>query len=1523
MSKGNRENLPRVNFFDGQRVTETDLDIEQIHHRSIASNIIVDFHKSGVVKDRIFDSRILLDTSAPGNYSEGDSENISRENIESGLFDGLPINVDRQPEDITYGNRLEISSEGLNIGGRTKAKVLILGLKFSSIKTGGELCFEIVEFEKNQTKLTRNYYTKIISVFFNNFSGGTGKTEFSVSATSLNTAGKSGKIVIKEAEPLKAFARTAMFEQIESPNIGLSNFITSSQTMSIEDEIRKALGTSYNFEELYFELSSSKDFLFKPYADQTISYGQKFLAKTNNIQKVDLLLYVERDDDAAPGSKFDFSGEIVFSIHKLREDISCITDPNPNNLIDFDPDPSPIAEVSYSQEDLESMGIRLGKDPTVVSIDFSSTLIADPNIDPIIKVDSYYAFMVTRRGGNSSGTIGIPAGYYKPARKNSNGQDLDPEERFGRQHYRLVEFDPQNSIYVDYHDLSMWCVVHSDSIEVTAGSAYSTDGMPISLPKVVDYVGSTKIPLFTKDIALKNVASGDKNFLALYREDKFTSPATHPRTGNFVNTRIEDAASLAILSEAELDESLEDGPLLLGRIIDNNTRDAEMISGESNLPGEYEKNYITIINPPSKLLSENLIGRVFVPDNDCSCNSRYRIVSTECSIAILGDLNDDSQYDNEDINLLLDLVGNTIGTPTTDRKILGGEISLVDFVKADLNDDKTIDGDDIEILENAVDGYVNFSAEQEVSVLRIFLENILEENDFPTIFSTEDFATTSLSGETAATSSEVSFLVETEEDGLAIRAGDTVRISSASVDSGDYIIVQKTFDPNNLSVTLSVSDYSGGEVEFSGSSGFDIVIVSETPVNIFADNKQLLSVPFEKKNWSIIFFGANHSESQIDVCDLRRFVETNLLEEKTSHCLCEAPACIQPEVCGPYLKNQKVLSDDLYIPNGEIYQAPGVPYHGDIEFANISIPLPPGSIDDCQIDLYTNFIKSYAGTCKTASGYPAMRFSDGTYVGCEDDGGETDITKGRVKISQSIASLHVDAFVDGYAVDGYADESEASTSNEIIRESFVDYTYPSSSGFSDWPILDPSGGTYFTITTSSAINSTADFMLETITSAKRTGGIQYPHSLVPDLSGDFVLDFTASRTAWPGDSLSAGNVKFFSELVIVNDDGTTCTLKMGWRVSFGSKTELFYSGEIKDSSTGSIISDFDRSIEAKDDLGDSVNFRFRRTGEAVFGMYFDKTMVDENSIDGKFIKIGGTPSLVPGSGDAKTNFYMEQAANPNAGVIFSGKVFDVNIRYNLDSEDQTDLDTVLVSRDSSTAEITRINLGFPILLSQRTNIVSAYMELTTADAYVGSDSFNIIPLEVLNADNLGKIIDYPITENNSIISSFTPGPLAQGETIQVDITPMAVYFLSRTGHLPGFSKAVILEPSSDANSELRLQNNISFVIEYEDLNSGVIFKVGASIDASTGIVSFNTKNILYDSANPANRTILSFGVYLKKSGFRNNDIVIGISDLDKLGIGTCKDEAVILEDDLCFFIAGDTATGTFVQGPFPCYFHLP
>jgi hypothetical protein len=1520
MAKANREKLSRVNFFDGQRVTEADLDDEQIHHRGLVSSLTKDFHGSGIVRDRLFESYVLLDTGDPGAYLGDNEENESEFVINSGTYDGRAIFLDRQPSDTVYGNRLEIEASGLDVGGRLTTKVLIIGAAFSSLSDTGELVSEVIEFNENVTKVTENYYTRVVAVFFNNFSGGTGRTENSLSEQSLNLLTDDGKIVIREAEPFKVFARTQTSFQTSSPSIELANFITSSEELSIEDEIKEGLGSVYNFNDLYFELEAQEEVTFSVDGDQTTSYGQKFLAKADNIQKIDLLFSVERDEDAHSGEEYFFSGDIVISIHKLSTDIQCVTDPHPDNLIDFDPEPSPIMEMSYSQEDLEALGYKLDDTPKVVSFDFSGTLIADPGIEPSLEVGEYYAVLISRRGDNRTGTIVMQKGYDKASRKIGNGQTLNVIESFGKQTTRFIEFDPNNLVYVDDMDSSLWFVVHSDTVEVTDGIAYTDDGFLVVLPKTEEYVGSTEISSFMRDVALADVSEGTDNLVVLQRQDNFETPGIHPRTGNFVNTRVQDSPSISVMSTDEWESVDADyPPILLARVQDNNVREAQDITGTFDLPGLVASSEIIFVDPDSDMINENLINRVITPDLDCECNARYRIVGVTCEKAYAGDLNGDEEITTSDIVDLLNVVGNTINTETTERRILGGELDLVDFIKSDLNEDGTVDGFDIELIEDAVDGYTNFTVEESFNVLTLKLENILEEDDYPVLF--ED---TSSSGTTESQEDIVNFVTDEENQALAIRIGDQVVIPSDSSDAGVYLVYSKTVDETGVGVTLSVTDTDGEEVSFSGSSaGFDVIITSGTRVNLFADNLKLLNVPFEEKNWAISYIGAPHQSEFVDVCDLRRYVETNFIEEFEEVCVCDEDPCIETGDCTPQYKNQKVLADDLFIPSGEIYKEPGVPYHGDIEYSTITIPLPPGTIDDCEIDLYTNFIKAGSGKCKTESGYPAMKYSDGTYVGCEDSGAETDITKGKVKITQCIASLYVDAFVDGYAVDGYADEEDVSTSAEVIAENFTDHTYPNTSGFSEWAPSPPLS--YLVASAASGSNEPVFFDLETINAGERYARISQP-SASDNISGDFVIDIRMSRTIWDENELKFGKVGFFTSLVITNDDGTESTLKLGWRQTAYQNVELFYSGEIVDTTAGTVVSDFDFSVEAGDDLGDEIRFRLRRVNEAVFAMYFDDTLLDfSENFTGQLVRIGTAPDVQPGAGDARAHVEMAQYDNPNVGVIYATTLHDMVIRYDYSSVSSAEEESVVLSRDSD-GLIDRTTVTFPMLLTQRTNIVSATLSMTVADevdAASAVESFNIIPYDILNADNLGTLIDYPLEENDSFIVTFEPGEAVTGSTIDVDVTSLAIYYLSQSGHLPGFYKALIIEPSATAEASLTILPSITLTVEYEDITTGVVFKVGTNLDPSTGIVSLQTKNILYDSLNEANRTVLKFGVHLKKSGFMNDDVIIGIKDLARIGIGTCIDETDFEEDELCFFIAGSTATGTFVEGPFPCYFHLP
>ena len=1525
MAKANRQRPARVNFFDGQRVTESDLDAEQIHHRSLQSDSVKDFHASGIVRDRLFESRILFDTSNPGFYSE-DGNEASKFIVNSGNFDGKAVAPDRNPSDNVYGNRLEIQVSDLEIGGATSCKVMLIGTTYSSLNPGGDLVCEVLDFTRNQPKLSEFYYIKLIAVLFNNFSGGLGRTELSALKESINTANESGRVIIRESEPLKVFSRTPSSYQIESPNVGVRDFISSSPQNTIEQEIRIALGTSYNFNEIYFELNSKDTLKFEKDGNQTVAFGQKFLSKSNNIQRLDILLSVDRDDAAPVGSEFDFSGEIVLSIHKLSTDIKCITDPNPDNLIDFDPEQSPIIELSYDASDLKAMGVVLTDVPQIVSFDLSGTLIADPNIEPSLDVDDFYAFLVSRRGDNRTGTVVMQKAYDKASRKLENGQELSAIERFGRKTTRFIEFDPNNSTFVDDEDSSLWFIVHTNSVEITDGTAYSDDGYPIVLPKTEEYIGSTEISRYLRNIDLKDVSEGGRNYVLLQRKDLFEDPSVHPRTGNFVNTRIKDAPefSVATANELSLLASKEEAniPIVLARAIDNNTKDAQDIEGVFSLPGLVGQDEIILISPGPEMMSTNLIGRVITPDTECSCSSRYRIIDVICNTRYAGDLDDDGQVTSSDIIHLLSVVGNTINTETTERKILGGELDIIDFIKSDLNGDGTVDGDDIQLIEDAVEGSYKFSVDESFNVLKIRVENILPESDNPEIFNSEANVSTSAGGSTSSGQDKIFFTADKEEEALSIREGDTVTIGAGFPDSGTYSIYLKIVDETGVGVTLGVTDTSGDPVTFSGGSSLEISVVSGPKTNMLADNFNLSEVPFVGTPWVISYEGAPHKEEFIEVCDLRRYVETNFVEESYDACKCEDEDCMTGEICSPKYKNQKVLANDLFIPDGEIYSSPGIPYHGDIEYASISIPMPPGSLEDCSVDLYTNFIKSDNGSCKTASGYPAMVYSDGTYVGCEDSGGETDITKGRVKIDQCIASLHVDAFVDGYMVDGYADEEETYTPTEIVSEQFLDSSFPNALGFTEWPMATDSP-MYATAVCNAGSNEPVYFDLKTINAGYRRAEIGYPEATVADLSGDFVIDFIASRTHWDESKLNYGTVSFFSTVKIDNDDDTETTLKLGWKQNANDKIKLFYSGTIFNSLTATVESDFNFEIDAPDDIQDEIKFRLRRVDEAVFAMFYDKTLIDGiETLDGEFSRIGSLPTQQPGAGTAKVSFEIAQEGNPNPGEDYSCILHDVVLSSEYTSGSAVEEDSVVISRQAD-GLTNRATVTFPIMLTRRTNIISATLSLTAADFISTSESFNIIPYDIVNGDNLGNIIDYPLEDNHSFVQTFTPGSMSPGETIDIDVTSIAIYFLAQPGHLPGFYKAVSIEPSASAVANFLITTGMTLSIEYEDITTGVVFKVGSSIDPATGIVTFHTKNILYDSVNESNRTTLNFGVFLKKSGFKNESISIGIKDLARIGIGTCIDETPFADDDLCFFIAGSTATGTFVEGPFPCYFHLP
>jgi hypothetical protein len=1509
---------PKANFYDGQKITESDLDAEQLHNQSIAGGIINDFHGSGIVRDSLFESNILLNTSSPGIYATEQDPNLSKETILLGRYDGLPIRLDLQPSDRSYGNRLEVELVNAQVGGKIQTKVLILGFAFSSLSDRGDLVCEVLSFDKNQTLISKYYYKEILSVIFNNFSGGTGKTEYYSEKDSLNViSNSSGYLVIRESEPLKVFPKTSTNEQVESPNFDLNSFITSDVGTSIEDLLREAVGDDVNFSDLYFELDSARIVSFEKNGSVTKSYGQKFLSKSNNLQKIDLLLSVSPDTTLPIEEQLDFSGELTISVHKLQTDINCPSDLVPDRLLDFDPEIDPIIEISFNQNDLQILGYSLTEAPQVVSFNLASTLIADPNIDPSLVEGQYYAILISRRGDTRTGSVNLHIGWDKPTKKSENGQILTPEEKFLKQSTRFFEFDTSTKRYVDYSSLSLWHKIHSDCVEITPGTAYSDDSFLISIPKTEKFVGETEISRYIDGISLANVAFGSSNYIILSHIQSFINPTTHPRTGNVAYSRIFDTGEIAVYNETDFLNLKENKPLLLAKVSDKNVRSGSQIVQSVNLPGLIDRDYITVINPDSSLLTNNLVGRLLTPDVSCECNKKYKIIRTECISYMAGDLDNDKKLTNLDISEIVPVLGNTINSSATEKEILSGNLSIIKFKQSDLNGDDTVDGEDLSLLEDAVDGSVSFSVPESFRILKVYIQNDFDSNDYPSILDDVSVTVTTTTG-----GNTISFTISDYRIGMAIRIGDVVSLSG-TIDSGIYLISGKTIDSSGLNISLDLKLEDQSLPSFFGESGVSIAIVSGTSANMLADNLNLVKLPFQNSNLSIDFIESPFLQSNLEICDLRRYVSRNFIDEKIlNQCVCIEDGCAETITCTPVFKNQQYVSGDMYIPSGEIYSSPGVPYHGDFEYATVSVSLPPGSLDDCQIDLYNAFVKSEAGTCYTAAGYPAMKYSDGTYVGCEDSVGLTDIQKGRVKFSSAIASLYVDSLVSGPIPDGYVNSSvdgaSTTTAKNIVSESFKDQTFSEFTGWTTDGITDTS---IFSASFGSSLD--LSFTTQYISSSGTERYGLYSPVTFSDLTGDFQVDFTMSRYVWPT-SYTYGGVHVVTRLDVSNGDGTTAELRFGWKQYATSEVKLFWSGIIRDSGSA-VISTFEYSIAAPDEVGDDLLFRITRVDDTFFAYYINPSAVSETVDFGQFVRIGENPTVQPGNGSVSIHFESKLETLTTAGINYNVLLKEIVLRDIFSSDLSTSSEFTL-SRDVSSNEISRIALSFPIEITPKTNIISAKMKLTAASNVLSTDSFNIIPLQIINAANLLPGYNYPYIQDTSVITSFIPGSLSAGMTFEVDITNIVIKFLSDPGFLPGYYKALVIEPDLDVgvNSSVILSSSVEFEILYEEITTGVIFKIGISIDPTTGIASFKTKNILYDSLNSENRTTIKFGVYLKKSGFRNQDITLGINELKKVGLGSCYDPNLIPDEGSeCYFVVSTTGVGTFVEGPFDCAFKLP
>lgn len=1491
MSEDTRKNLSRVNFFDGQRVTEIDLDDEQFYFLNKINNIAVDFHSSGVLDADKLNRRILFDSSSPGKYGENPSSSV----ISAGFYDGRAITTDIQPSDSIHGNKLEIELTESEARGRDIVRVLIIGRTYNSLEASGDLVAELIEFRKNEVKLTSNYFTKINGVIFNNFSGGEGLNEYG--SITYKPLGIDGKITIKEASPLKVFYNSLNIESVQSPNMELKTFGSSSSSRSLIEEINLSLTSEDVIGDLFIDFDHKEILKFEENGSISKAFGQKFLNKSNNIQSVDLFMGLESGEN--------WTGELVFSIYELASDVNCKTDEDFDRLIDFDPDIVPIAEVSYDQETLADLGFKIGLEPKMISFDFSGSFIANPNMSPEIKRDKFYAFMVSRRGDNSSGTILMYKGYDKSIRKEELLKPLNPIDKYGRQETRFVEFDPAVRRYIDDYTSSLWFRVNSSSAEVTDGIFYSDTGAAIVLPKIEEYVGNSYLPKSYNHIDLKDLSSGGKNYVVIDEKKSFVDADVHPRTGNFIFTRIQDSAEINIYNQQEYSSLTNLNTVVLGRVIDSNARSLDSYDGVFNLPGLINEDYFYIINPESGLITQDLIGRNFIPDTECQCANVYKIVDVQCISSYLGDLDSSKKIEASDLIEAIGLSGLSLGSEAAENKILGGEVDILKFYKSDVNDDGTVDGADIELLEQALEGAYNFSKPRKFNVLKIYVQSLFEEPE-KIIF--EDSSNTS---NAISSSNIIEITLDDYRKGLAVRIGDIVSISEGSTDDGLYRIASKGFDTSTLLLTLTVELEDGSEVSFDGVTLGNFAVISRNDTNMFVDNLGLIDVPYSEKKFSMYQSSSSFMEEKLNVCDLRRYVEFSFVEVEDLSCICIEDDCEIIDECDPRTKNQKYLPDDLII-SGDILGEDRLPYHGDYEYANIIIPLPPGDVIDCKIDIYNTFVKADGANCLTSYGYPAMKYSDGTYVGCEDTSISNDISKNRIKFLDAIGSLYV---ASQNQETGSITLNE--TFNQFISNFSKEYIYE---GFSSWVEDSLNSSSNITISNGS---SSSDFTLDTLeTTGLRFARLNAP-SEVGGIEGDFIVDVRMSRKVWDENSITFGTIRAGNYMVIENESGHS-EVKIGFIKNGANNTKYFFESKLFDESS-TLIDEYYFEKDIEESLLQDVVFRLRRINDVISGYYISPENINFiDNPDEQFVKINGRMARHAGYGIGTTSLFIEQEKAPTAANTFTVTFKDCEIKHTLSSEERLN-EIVPLSREQSSSEAGGFLVTFPLNIGSSTILNSSTLTFVARSSISTSMNIKIKKVNALNLDNLDPYYNYLIEE----VLDLNIGPVSDGDLVSINVISMISDYLSRVGHLPGFIKGFYIEVSDLENNIININpNDFKLNLAYSENITGETFKVGLDLDRNTGILSISTKNILYDFSDAKNRTLIRVGVLLKKKGFINKDLELSLLEVKSLGIGDCGSENVvlpILESEVgcvAYFISGLTMPGTPVGGAFNANLHI-
>ena len=664
MTIRNQVSVIENKWSDAQRVDKNDLDTEQTHNNQIDAAIIQNHFGSGVLLESP-EQRMLFDSTK---LTAEQAALLAANN-----FDGTGLDFHAQPSDINLGNQLEVELVGSSVFGRLQVKVLIIGLSFD-----GTLIMDRLTFRKNEKQVTPNHYKRLLTVLFNDFKGNNNCSR-----------NQGGEVYIREVAPFELSRDSIMVAQDVMPDIFFRDFKTSGIVIpslpgisELYATLQDAVGPEYSIDALNIN-TTGKQVRSIDAGDVVTRYGQKFKTTTNNIQKVTLLLGAGRDNTAPIEHRFDWSGNLIISIHKLQTTVDCPTDIIPDLAIEFEPEPNPLVEFSVSISELAGLGYVLTDVAQPVDFVFNNTSISKPGG---INTDHYYAVTFRRSGDASVGSIFA-----------ETGNDWTPDSR-------LTIF---TGVWTDVPEDDMWFQIWTDASKVSDGQGYDA-GNGISFTKTtVDPTTGATIDNQERHFSFSTTGENVNNIGILQATFQESLTVQDERTGNDVFSRQQTVPSFSFVTEASLEDLQQTSePLVIGCVIDSNPKSNTLLIKNQNLPGLAKGDTFCIVNPDADLLSLNLIGSKLFPSVDCRAFN-YRIFRATLCTDGYGDVNGDGEINNLDVTRAAELIGEGVGLSSTQQKIVDGYISTLELLRADVNGDGYVSAEDVNLIQSFVNRSIN------------------------------------------------------------------------------------------------------------------------------------------------------------------------------------------------------------------------------------------------------------------------------------------------------------------------------------------------------------------------------------------------------------------------------------------------------------------------------------------------------------------------------------------------------------------------------------------------------------------------------------------------------------------------------------------------------------------------------------------------------------------------------------------------------------------------------------------------